>query len=167
MGWVGTNALETKKPMHREDPKRTECMSPLPLRQFKPGQLFYYQKPTNSPGFNVFGPAKFVRIERGMVIGKYQKGWTPTWMDERSMAVRHPGGIIRLRPTSCCLWGKGRSDLTSRCHWFLDLDHPVEDMIEPTKEAVEWMENLLAQPQVKNLLPLTSPSESSKMFLGQ
>jgi hypothetical protein len=115
------------------EPKHHECMCYVPLRQFTPGQKLCVKIRTDQSGFYVNLNATFVRIERGLVVVKYFPGWTPTWYDEGTMARRFPEGLVKVRYTSCYLWGKGRNDLSDRCHWFRTMDDPVEDPPESYK----------------------------------
>jgi hypothetical protein len=40
-------------------------------------------------------------------------------MDERSFASKNPGGVVRLRPSSCFVWGKSQGEEGHpHCHWF-------------------------------------------------
>lgn len=115
------------------EPKHHECLCYVPLRQFKPGQKLCAKISAGTQGFCVNLNAEFVRIERGLIVIKYLPGWTPTWFDEYTMARRYPDGTIRVRYTSCYLWGSGRGDLHPRCHFFRTMDDPVEDPPESYK----------------------------------
>lgn len=151
MGWVGTNALETVKPRKTIRPE-VDCMSELPLRQFKRGQRLYFKK-TLRTGFHLNCPGRFVRIERGLVVIQVEPekgGWTPDWLDKRSLEEMCPGNITRVRPTACYLWGKDREGLHKRCHWFVNLDDPV-DPAAMVEASIDWMHQLLNAPAVKAL----------------
>lgn len=98
-----------------------ECFTTKPLTKFVEGDTICFHKPTHTAGFHVSGHGTFIKMEKGLVYIKYTPGeWTPDWMDERSFAEMNPGGVVRVRPSKCFVWGKEPNDSGhSHCHWFV------------------------------------------------
>ena len=131
---------------------RDECYSELPLRQFKKGQPLRFKKVIGS-GFHVDCPGKFAGIERGMVLIQIEpekENWTPEWYDRRSLEKLAPGNIMKVRPSSCYVWGMNSGDMRPRCHWFHDLDSSVNPTAK-VEASIDWMQKLLEAPAVKAL----------------
>lgn len=99
--------------------KRPLCFTTKPLSKFVEGDVICFKKRIGSD-HNLFGHGTFVKLERGMVVIKYAPGeWEPDWMDERSFARDNPGGVVRLKPSSCFLWGREPGDDgLDHCMWF-------------------------------------------------
>ena len=99
---------------------RPLCFTTKPLSKFVEGDVICFSKPSGTQGHKVRGHGTFVKLEKGLVHIKYVSGeWEPSWMDERSFAERNPGGIVKVRPSSCFLWGKEPGDPShDHCLWF-------------------------------------------------
>lgn len=106
-----------------------DCVVNTPLDQFKPGQLLCFKVGIKS-GFYAHLLGKFLKLDRGLVVVHAQELYDPDWYDWDEFDRKYPGRIVRLRPTSCYLWGKSLaikhwSDSYPHCHWFKDLNTPV------------------------------------------
>jgi len=87
-----------------------------PLRRFGAGDSLYVQQ-TRS-GFTQYYLCEFIRLEKGTVVVRVVER-------EASYVPRQVGDVIRTRAKSCYLWGKDSVTQDSRCHWFKNLDNPV------------------------------------------
>ena len=96
-----------------------EFFTTKPLSKFEAGDTICFVKGL-SPGFRLSGHGKFIKLEKGLVTVRYAPNeWEPTWVDERSFSKNNPGGVVRVRPSSCFLWGKAPGEPGHpHCNWF-------------------------------------------------
>lgn len=95
------------------------CFTPKPLSKFKEGDRICFRKRFGD--HDLLGHGTFVGITKGMVVIKYVPGeWSPDWISVKSFAAKNPGGVVRIKPANCFLWGKrSESDTYDHCLWFV------------------------------------------------
>ena len=72
-----------------------------------------------SPGHYLLGSGTFKGLDRGLVSIEYTPGaWNLSWVTEHDMRSRFPLGVVRVRPSSCFLWGQEKSGDYPHCYWF-------------------------------------------------
>lgn len=106
--------------------ERVECLSNLPLHQFKPGQRLYV-KWSLGGGHYACAMAEFERLERGIVCVKLVKDdyLSPDYMDWHGVEQDFPDLRMRVRAKSIYLWGQRREDKWCRCYWFQNTKTPA------------------------------------------
>lgn len=100
------------------------CLVDRPLVEFKPGETVLFRRSIGK-GFWMDAVAAFVRIERGLVVLKPKKIVTPDHYRNVDRPKLFPGGLVKVKPTSCFLWGQSGFIGWNRVHRFKDLKTPL------------------------------------------
>lgn len=108
-----------------------ECFTTKPLAKFAEGDIICFKKAIGQD-HALFGHGTFVKLERGLVVIKYVPNeWEPSWVDDKRFARDNPGGVVRVKPSSCYLWGKEPGSVGyNHCMWFKGTTFGVTGLTE-------------------------------------